>query len=922
MFGIKYLRRFRMLMRFRHVINSTLAFQHGDRLDALRNYYVSLNTCRAAIHYGVRKLPTEFAPWFVSILEFMSSVVFEACNWQTSDFPTDPGRAHLNEVMGLTEDAFTLMDRYPGSLSGEEPADSLRRLRLIYAAARLLRYETWGDTDDLDQAAQQYSEIRSKTAPGHARWYDATMGLAQVHITAYALIPSIVSLDEAEHLLLEVIRSTDDPAVVAQAAERLGKAANHRYQLTGNDEHLQAAADWLRTALNGVNTTARPETAFVLANTLYLLGSVHSDIELLDEAIDMFGAVSASGDGPNSYLSVSREGQAVALGERGALRGDDEDLVAAAKILTDLLDAIRAIGAEDSAEWIRYAKHTATIVHRRYLLSEHPEDLALARDAYRAVLARDSVQPSEVLTCALRLGALAQNAGDEHEAAAMFERALSARRALVGVQLRRSHMIEHLDDDNLLAVRAAVAHARCGDADRAALAIENGRAFVLAEALERNRVNLDNLAAAGHAELRDRYVEANTRLAGLVATDASTSDLTRAWLALREVSEEIRAVPGWEDFRQPAQQTDISQAAADHPLVYLLPALDTGLAIIVDEDGFRTTWLRDMTRTEVSRRVATVHSAHRDWLAGQSRSGYEEAYQEVCRWLGHAVVGPLLPTLPETGHITVVACGALSSLPVHAALLPAGGQQYALDRLLITYAPSARSLNESVALAARVAADRLLAVIDPHVDAAAPLRAAPFEASAAAQHFDAGRTTCLPGAEATREAVITALSGASVLHAACHAVSDPADPMDSALILAGGVRLSVRDLTEQRVLSTHTGLKLAVLSACETAVVGATAPDEVIGLPAGLLEAGTAGVIATMTPVPDSSTALLMAYFYGRWRGRRTASRCRAPSSPAMAAHGHERGGAAPVSRGDRPRHRSRGRVPAHVNDRVIPQVW
>jgi CHAT domain-containing protein len=296
-------------------------------------------------------------------------------------------------------------------------------------------------------------------------------------------------------------------------------------------------------------------------------------------------------------------------------------------------------------------------------------------------------------------------------------------------------------------------------------------------------------------------------------------------------------------------------------LVYLLPALDVGLAVIADKDGFRTTWLPDLTQAAVTEQVETVHYAQ----PGQARTRYEEAYLEVCRWLGHTVLQPLLPDLPGTDHITVIACGPLGSLPVHAALLP-GEDQYALDRLLITYAPSARSLNSSIALGARIAADRLLAVVDPQTDGAAPLRAASFEASVVAQHFDAQHTTCLPGAQATREAVIDALCEVSVLHAACHAVSDPADPMNSALILAGGVRLSVRDLTEQRVLSAHDGLRLAVLSACETAVVGAAVPDEVIGLPTGLLEAGAAGVIATMTPVPDGSTALLMAQFYRRWR--------------------------------------------------------
>lgn len=65
-----------------------------------------------------------------------------------------------------------------------------------------------------------------------------------------------------------------------------------------------------------------------------------------------------------------------------------------------LMGWMRAVGAEDSAEWIRYATHTAAIVHQPYLLGRDPEDLEFARTAYRAVLERDNVQPSQVVSVA------------------------------------------------------------------------------------------------------------------------------------------------------------------------------------------------------------------------------------------------------------------------------------------------------------------------------------------------------------------------------------------------------------------------------------------------------------------------------------------------------------------------------------------
>ena len=61
-------------------------------------------------------------------------------------------------------------------------------------------------------------------------------------------------------------------------------------------------------------------------------------------------------------------------------------------------------------------------------------------------------------------------------------------------------------------------------------------------------------------------------------------------------------------------------------------------------------------------------------------------------------------------------------------------------------------------------------------------------------------------------------------------------------------------------------VRLAVLSACETALPGTELPDEAVALPTGLLQAGVAGVVASQWRVPDRATAMLMAEFYRCWQ--------------------------------------------------------
>jgi CHAT domain-containing protein len=55
---------------------------------------------------------------------------------------------------------------------------------------------------------------------------------------------------------------------------------------------------------------------------------------------------------------------------------------------------------------------------------------------------------------------------------------------------------------------------------------------------------------------------------------------------------------------------------------------------------------------------------------------------------------------------------------------------------------------------------------------------------------------------------------------------------------------------------------LVILSACETAVVGARLPDEVVSLQSAFLAAGARGVVATLWPVDDELSARLVGRFY------------------------------------------------------------
>lgn len=105
----------------------------------------------------------------------------------------------------------------------------------------------------------------------------------------------------------------------------------------------------------------------------------------------------------------------------------------------------------------------------------------------------------------------------------------------------------------------------------------------------------------------------------------------------------------------------------------------------------------------------------------------------------------------------------------------------------------------------------------------------------------------------------------ALVHLASHFVLDPAGRAESYLLLGDGQRLSLSELSHL----PWAGVQLAVLSACETALVlGATETSgrgrgrELIGLAASLQSAGVQQLMATQWRVADESTADWLSAFY------------------------------------------------------------
>ncbi len=199
--------------------------------------------------------------------------------------------------------------------------------------------------------------------------------------------------------------------------------------------------------------------------------------------------------------------------------------------------------------------------------------------------------------------------------------------------------------------------------------------------------------------------------------------------------------------------------------------------------------------------------------------------------------------------------GWLGILPLGLAQDPVSKRRLA-DDYEIVYAPSLEVLTAAQDLVARPAPATLAVIVNPTGD----LPGTEQEGSFVAAHFGSGARTVLEGEAATPQAVLAALNGKAYWHFASHGTFSWADARQSALIMRGGERLSVGKLLEAPDLGRP---RLVVLSACETGIYEITSnPNEFIGLPSTFMALGAAGVLASLWPVSDAATALLMAKFY------------------------------------------------------------
>ncbi|MEA5592980.1 CHAT domain-containing protein [Rivularia sp. UHCC 0363] len=226
----------------------------------------------------------------------------------------------------------------------------------------------------------------------------------------------------------------------------------------------------------------------------------------------------------------------------------------------------------------------------------------------------------------------------------------------------------------------------------------------------------------------------------------------------------------------------------------------------------------------------------------------------------------ILKLIPQNcSHLILIPHRYLHLFPLHALPLSDGG--FLCDQFSdgVSYAPSCQLLQQ-LNLRQRVNFKSLFAIQNPTED----LQYTDLEVEAISSLFTDKEVL------SKKQATQTALSQASFqiqqtnyLHFSCHGTFNLISPQNSCLLLAGAVENNKLDLSKCLTLGNLferdfnlNQCRLVVLSACETGLIDfKNTSDEYIGLPSGLLYAGSSSVVSSLWTVNDLSTSFLTIKF-------------------------------------------------------------
>ena len=748
-----------------------------------------------------------------------------------------------------------------------------------------LRFEHAGDNGDLDDAIDATQQAVDATLPGHPNRAAMLSNLGTSLWTRFERSGDSADLDHAIDAGRQAVDATPPGHPnLPMYLSNLGNSLRLRFEYARGSADLDDSIDAGRRAV-AATVPGHADHALRLSNlgiSLYARFKQAGDSADLDAAIDFVRqAVTATPPG-HSKLPMYLSNLGNSLLTRFGQTGDSGDLDAGIDAGRRAVDA----APPSHASLARYQLNLGRYLLIRFKQTEDSGDLDAAIGYFRAASQIPTGTASERLSAARSWGFAAARAGRWHQAAEGYAAAVALLPMVAWHGLDRATREEQLAQWAGLATDAAACAIRDGRPELAVELLEQGRSVlwtealnlrsdltrlveehpVLAERLDRIRAVLDSPVTEAVASLSDPRA-GSAPAAGHAQQDAAglRRRKAREW---DQALAEVRALNGFEHFLARIMYPGLVSAAADDPVVIVNVSRHGCHALIVDvsSEHAQVVNLPGMSLD------AAVDHANEMLLAvaGSTASGRafprkkdRHVVLDNLEWLWDVVAEPVLTALGHTSRPEadspwprVLWCptGPLTALPIHAAghhprlrTATADSTDCVLDRVISSYTTTLTALTRSRQPLARSPVRQLTVgmAITPGLP---PLPAVPTEMKVLARHFTPSELNHqLVGSQATQAAVLSAMATHSLVHLACHASQQHADPTSSGFALWDG-RLTITDLAGQPTQRRD----LAFLSACQTATGSVRNLDEAIHLAAAMQFLGYRHVIATLWTIADS----------------------------------------------------------------------
>ena len=489
--------------------------------------------------------------------------------------------------------------------------------------------------------------------------------------------------------------------------------------------------------------------------------------------------------------------------------------------------------------------------------------------------AEENEQPQIVERCFTSLGLLSVSRGDKRSAEGEFKRAIQVieqlRAPLPGEEFRTaffsnkltsySELVRLLLDDN-------------GRVTEALTYVERARARALVDAMQSESVSPTDPRDSFETRLTHRLADLRQELNYLynqlnrpVRLSSQETESLRSGLRdrERETSEVLRQLQHRRSGSAP------SDALLNLTKLQLDLGSDTALleyAVLGEE---LVAFLVTEKEIEVIRSLGTPSDLTAELLQVRFqldalRHGSERVRRHITDSTARAkrhlqrLYDCVMPGIEDrigARRLIIVPQGALHYLPFQA--LQNGGS-YLIERREISYAPSARVLQQCLQRKKAVVNKALLlGVADEQIPSVRN------EIQSLSQLFPS--TVALLDSDATVSAFLREAGSADLIHLACHGQFRPDNPLFSALQLGDGW-LTVRDA-----YNLDLNCQLVTLSACETGVNTVSPGEELLGLARGFLAAGAPALLMSLWTVDDQATSEMMTDFYQGLRAFGSAGR-------------------------------------------------